>query len=477
MLMISRLQTGQLRTVTSLASDTSSVTLKSTDLLPDGTSPSPATTSPIVSRAVPLPEETSNPWLAPTSTAAASTTKKKHEVAVGKDSADAEKSKNKLKKRGKKREEEREKAKEDAVVDVEMASVMTLGTAAPAATGSSTSAGPSTSSSGRSKAKAKKGKKAVAAADDEDDESDGNSEVDAQEAALQRMAKGKAGRKDVQAFQQRDLVARAFAGDNVVRVSFRVKSSFDNSWFTHVDAFQEFADEKRREMDSDAPKEIDTTLAGWVRRTYDISSHNLRPMLMLCMFRVHGEAQAHAKPLQNPTSSRKWPAWTRSLAQTTASGTSSSPRSGTRRRPSTKSRTCRTRTPARRSSNGAWTPRLGRSGIRELGSRGGRCPRLSKRCVIVSLLVQSGDILTLVSVDGDGYYSSRKVVLGVTFAFSGLFTFPCIIYHRNMYFFIALSRPINLLGMAATLKTRNCFPEQLRNTCRWCVHIKLNRST
>lgn len=142
---------------------------------------------------------------------------------MGKDSADAEKSKDKLKKRGKKREEEKAKAKEDAVVGVEMASVMTLGTAAPAASGSSTSAGPSTTSSGPSKTPKKKGKKVASAAGEEDEESDGNSEVDAQEAALQSKAKGKAGRKDVQAFQQRDLVARAFAGDNVVRVSFQTK--------------------------------------------------------------------------------------------------------------------------------------------------------------------------------------------------------------------------------------------------------------
>ena len=45
------------------------------------------------------------------------------------------------------------------------------------------------------------------------------------------------------AFEQRELVARAFAGDNVV---------------------QDFAELKRREMKEDAPKEVDTTLPGWV---------------------------------------------------------------------------------------------------------------------------------------------------------------------------------------------------------------------
>ena len=44
-------------------------------------------------------------------------------------------------------------------------------------------------------------------------------------------------------FKQRDLVAEAFAGDNVV---------------------QEFAEEKKRIIDEDAPKVEDTSLPGWV---------------------------------------------------------------------------------------------------------------------------------------------------------------------------------------------------------------------
>jgi U3 small nucleolar RNA-associated protein 14 len=48
--------------------------------------------------------------------------------------------------------------------------------------------------------------------------------VDAQEQALRlkgmMKGKGKAGKAAVMAFEQRDLVARAFAGDNVVRVPF-----------------------------------------------------------------------------------------------------------------------------------------------------------------------------------------------------------------------------------------------------------------
>lgn len=59
---------------------------------------------------------------------------------------------------------------------------------------------------------------------------------------MDHKGKGKANANGVKAFAQRDLVARAFAGDKVV---------------------QDFAMQKRREMQEDAPKEVDTTLPGW----------------------------------------------------------------------------------------------------------------------------------------------------------------------------------------------------------------------
>jgi len=46
----------------------------------------------------------------------------------------------------------------------------------------------------------------------------------------------------LKAFEQRDLVARAFAGDNVV---------------------EQFEEVKRREIAADAPREVDTTIPGW----------------------------------------------------------------------------------------------------------------------------------------------------------------------------------------------------------------------
>ncbi|THH01374.1 hypothetical protein EW026_g1300 [Hermanssonia centrifuga] len=219
-----------LNTFPSLASDTSSVTLKSTDFPQDGQPESPVTTSPLSTRPVPLPEEV-NPWLAPHEGSSSKSTQKKHEVVVSKDSAGAEKSKNKLRKRVQKREEEKEKAKEDATVDVTMSNVMTLGTA-------SSTAGPSSQS--KRKEQSAKLNKLKASAGEEEEDPEANSEVDEQEQALERKGKGR--EKGVRAFEQRDLVALAFAGDNVV---------------------QDFAEAKRREIQEDAPKEVDTTLQGW----------------------------------------------------------------------------------------------------------------------------------------------------------------------------------------------------------------------
>lgn len=193
-------QQSTLKLVPSLASDTSSVTLKSTDLPPFEHNVS-AVTSP-VEETVPA-RVPSNPWLATNDDT--TPVQKKHEVAISKDSATVEKSKNKVRKRTKKREEEKQKAKEDAAVDISLSNVMTLGS----------TAGPSKTA--KSKQPSRKRGAQATNNDDDDDESDANSEVDAQENVLQSKGKGRA--KGVKAFEQRDLVARAFAGDNVVQVS------------------------------------------------------------------------------------------------------------------------------------------------------------------------------------------------------------------------------------------------------------------
>ncbi|KAG7442817.1 Utp14-domain-containing protein [Guyanagaster necrorhizus] len=147
--------------------------------------------------------EESNPWLAAGSSSS-KVSRKKNEVVVDKNSNLTEKSKNKLKKKAKKTEKEKAMVQDDAVVEISVENVLTLG-------------------------------KVV---DDGDDDSDGNSEVETQEKMLE--TKNKKGKNVV--FEQRDLVKMAFAGDNVVK---------------------EFEELKRREIEADAPKEVDTTLPGW----------------------------------------------------------------------------------------------------------------------------------------------------------------------------------------------------------------------
>lgn len=198
-----------MRAFPSLASDTSSVTLKSTDLLSNHPE-TPTVTSPITERPAISLEEPHNPWLAATGDAPNRAAQKKHEVAVGKDSAGAEKSKAKLRKRVKKREEEKEKAREEADVEISMDNVLNAGAAAS----SSAKAGPSSGKKAKAPQSVKHAQSVPASNDDDDD---ANSEVEEQERAERGKGKGRA--KGVTAFEQRELVARAFAGDNVVQVS------------------------------------------------------------------------------------------------------------------------------------------------------------------------------------------------------------------------------------------------------------------
>lgn len=124
---------------------------------------------------------------------------------------------------------------------------------------SSSTSGPSQTGSKGKQRQTKPSKGADNA--DADDESDVNSEVDEQEAALTNKGKGRA--KGVKAFEQRELVARAFAGDNVVRVCD------DLFYLLQICSpqLQEFEEAKQREIQEDAPKEVDTTLPGWVCAT------------------------------------------------------------------------------------------------------------------------------------------------------------------------------------------------------------------
>lgn len=125
--------------------------------------------------------------------------RKKNELVVGKDSSASTKSKNKLKKMAKKREEEKEKKQDDAVVEISADNVLNLDGA-----------------SSQPAVKKTAGRQALASGADDDD--DTHSEIEAQEKALDLKGKGRA--KGPKAFEQRDLVALAFAGDNVVHVCF-----------------------------------------------------------------------------------------------------------------------------------------------------------------------------------------------------------------------------------------------------------------
>ncbi|KAF8817622.1 small-subunit processome [Phlegmacium glaucopus] len=203
------------------ASETSSMTLKSTDQL------SPPPPSPIPNRLSVLSTSStqkSNAWLTRASEVIVKTNKKANEVVVQKGSEALDKSKNKLKKRARKREEEREKVRGDEFVEVSLDHVLTLPT------------GPSGSSPSEPVGKTGQQPPIVHA---DEDESDGNSEVEAQENVT---LKGNGKVNGIKAFAQRDLVALAFAGDNIV---------------------QSFEEAKSREIASDAPREVDTTIPGW----------------------------------------------------------------------------------------------------------------------------------------------------------------------------------------------------------------------
>ncbi|SCV71886.1 BQ2448_4580 [Microbotryum intermedium] len=183
--------------------------------------------SPLASTSTSDPSTTElNPWLAlaAESSSGSKLSRKSNEAAFGKDKHAATKLAFKVQRRKSRFEEAREAEKDDARVEIE-------GVAAPEGL-----AGMKVQKKGQAK-----GKKAgielsteanarLTMENEEVDSSDEEGDVDAQ------RGKGKA------AIQQRELVAKAFAGDDVVA---------------------EFEEEKRREIERDAPKEIDNTLPGW----------------------------------------------------------------------------------------------------------------------------------------------------------------------------------------------------------------------
>ncbi|KAK2462885.1 hypothetical protein APHAL10511_005083 [Amanita phalloides] len=242
------------RPIRSLQSDASSVTLKSTDVLSPPPSSANSKTNhlsltatgpslPLVSRSEPTADDP-NPWLTrPEATETTSKVSRKNEVVVSKDSRAAEKSKNKLRKLAKKRGEEKERADDDATLEIESENILTvsesnqvLGTSALSVPVSSRGSKGGNVVPTRTEKTEKTMNVRGEDIGDNGDDSDANSEIEAQERALGARTRG------AKAFQQRDLVALAFAGDNVV---------------------QQFEQLKRREIAADAPQEVDTTIPGW----------------------------------------------------------------------------------------------------------------------------------------------------------------------------------------------------------------------
>ena len=199
---------GALRPLGSLASDTSSVTLQSADLLQDMPAPE-VTPTPSICISTPVATPTiPNPWLVPP-TSSFGPSRKRNEVCVHKDADALTKSLNKLKKQTGKHADERERARDDAVLEIDANNVLTI----PEPPAPSVSGKKNKAKTRQGVAKASAGPSSTAQ-DARADDSDVPSEVEEQE----RAAEGKSAGKGVQAFQQRDLVALAFAGDNVVQV-------------------------------------------------------------------------------------------------------------------------------------------------------------------------------------------------------------------------------------------------------------------
>ncbi|CED84154.1 Uncharacterized conserved protein [Phaffia rhodozyma] len=159
-----------------------------------------------------------NPWLTASSSGKKISRKKNN--LVGREAEGAEKSAKAMKKSLSKSEEARQREREDAAVEIDPSHVSLK----KSETTSSQGAAPPASAT----EKRRKGKKAKQDQAQNEIESDSDIEDHEMQGPL--------------AIRQRDLVAQAFAGDNVV---------------------EEFAAEKRREEARDAPMEEDITLPGW----------------------------------------------------------------------------------------------------------------------------------------------------------------------------------------------------------------------
>ncbi|KZO95969.1 Utp14-domain-containing protein [Calocera viscosa TUFC12733] len=167
----------------------------------------------------PVADSGSNPWLS-TDGSTKRTSKKNH--ALTKDSNAADKSQAVLKGQLSKTLERRRERQDEARVEISMGDLLKVDR-------------PKDSRKNANGQKTLKQKKAEKA-----EEASKVATVD--EAYHDDETEDEADMKNASAFTQRDLVAQAFAGDNVI---------------------EEFEEEKRREVEANAPREEDTTLPGW----------------------------------------------------------------------------------------------------------------------------------------------------------------------------------------------------------------------
>jgi len=170
-------------------SDASSTTLKSTDVqsLPAATPTISPVGSQTVSQDPPIqqPRNDHNPWLSRDGQLS-QTAPKKGEISVSKDSTGAVKANHRLRKKQRETKNEVTKVQDDGVLEITPSNLLVASF------------------------------KGSRQAEPEDYSADGDGEAEEQEEMLKRKGKRRGGTNPV--FKQKELVARAFAGDNVVEV-------------------------------------------------------------------------------------------------------------------------------------------------------------------------------------------------------------------------------------------------------------------
>lgn len=164
-----------------------------------------------------LPTVETNPWLHVEATSGSSRqARKQNEILISKNSDLAIKSQNALKRQQKKTGEVKAREKEDAEVLIDMNDVMIMEPEAKADTANVQANQINGTSQGKKKRKERhkkdKGDAKTVDLPVGDWAEDSDSEVEEQERVAAK------GSRSVTAFAQRELVARAFAGDNVVQV-------------------------------------------------------------------------------------------------------------------------------------------------------------------------------------------------------------------------------------------------------------------